>query len=188
MAVYGTPRIKISPNSMAGCRECYKKIKKGTYRLSIEARSGGYPTTHYYHLDCYPRTSGSYVKHPQIASKQDISYPNGFDGLSKEDRNKYTNEMFKHHFMKYSRLKLVKEFNKMKMKDLKLELKRRDLKMSGKKQELKDRLEKFFNDKVSQNCHDILVYSYCKETEKKCKLNFPVYLARIVRKYYPPCA
>ena len=172
MAVYGTPYINASPNSMAGCRECHTKIKKGWYRLSVEARSGGYPATHYYHLHCYPRTSSLYVQHPEISSKQDISYPIGFTKLSKKDKNKYIDEMFKHHFMKYSKLKLKKEFNKMKIKDLKLELKRRDLKMSGKKQELKDRLETFFNGKVPQKCHDVLVYSYCKETEKKCKLNW----------------
>ena len=173
--------VQIAPNNRAKCKKCVEKLEKGKYRVLVEAKNpiSGCTTIHYYHLFCYVK------EHKEILSKDDIRYPNGFSKLSNKDQYKFIKRMFKYNFLKLSKLRLKKDFSKLTVKDLKFECKIRCLKWSGNKGHLKERLENFLNKNNCKKCYDIIVFAYCKESEKECKLTIPVYLTQIVRKYYP---
>ena len=173
--------VEISPNNRAKCKKCVENLEKGKYRVLVEVQNpvSGRTTIQYYDLRCYVK------EHKEILSLDDIRYPNGFSKLPIMYQYKFTKRMFRYNFLKLSKLKLKKELSEMSVKELKVECKIRCLKYGGRRQYLEDRLEKFLNKNNCQKCYDIIVSRYCNESEREYKLRIPVYLAQIVRQYYP---
>ena len=97
-------------------------------------------------------------------------------------------------------LKLSKNINDMKVKELKLELKKRDFDFTGNKADYIRALRRIMNcdEEYVENYRypwakmkavrkiesEKLSIGYCRESEKKYKLNIPIYLKQIVDKYY----
>ena len=161
---------------------CSKKILKGTYRIGISHSYYGHSSMHWYHIKCYPKADG--VKFPALTS--------GFYGyrdLPKKEKRALRKAVWPNQVSdkQKPRIKLLKELNKMTVKDLKLELERRDLKRNGRKQELKDRLEEYLQQKQCRKVYELLVIGYCSKREKKYGLIMPLYLMQIVNSYFPFC-
>eukprot|EP01084_Bolivina_argentea_P012857 24077_1 len=181
------PSIERSPNNRAGCRNCHQKILKDTYRIGVSVSSYRHTTTHWYHSNCYhsncyPKSSG--VRPPSVSG--DLF---GYKKLPESEKRILRKALWPNQASDKNkpRLKLLKEFNKMTVKDLKLELERRDLRRNGKKQQLKDRLEKYLNNNKCKKANEKLVFGYCKTKETKHNIIVPMYLQQIVHKYFPPC-
>eukprot|EP01084_Bolivina_argentea_P230030 388076_1 len=176
------PYVELSPNNVANCQFCHQKILKATLRIGIVVWGDYDKYTDWYHSNCYP-------KRPRVQIPPCRALLCGYIELPEPERRILRKTIWPNQVSDEDkpRIKLLKEFNKMTIKDLKLELERRELYTKGLKQELKDRLEEYLNNAKCNKANELLVFGYCKNQEKKHDFIIPLYLKQIMHQYFPLC-
>ena len=183
------PKVVLSPSNRAECRRCKEKILKNTYRIGVSVGAyghcGGYYSTHWYHTDCYPKAEG--VRPSTVSSGL-----KGFAKIPKGQRRKIRKALWPNLVgnQRKSRIKPLKEIQRMNVKELKFELERRDLKRNGNKLELKRRLKRFLRGKQCKKANKAIsqrktMQKSKQDIQQKHHLNLPVFVKQIVYRYYP---
>ena len=177
--------VEYATSGRSHCQTCGKSLKKEALRLG--ANVGYFGKAVWYHTECFILAYKPFAAHHgAYGYRLDEFY--GYCQLTKADQT-FVSVVLKKYLERIAPYKLSKHIFQMNVSELRGEMRKRKLRVSGKKLELTQRLRDYlqtdwcmeYQRKQDEKC----ITGFCRKFEKKNKMNIPIVLRGVIRKFYP---